>query len=75
MISRSPQSTYKVSSKQSNCSGDTDFEGVLLCMDVAANLVMRHKKLTYKIWLKRPSCFWEKQALISFVNYLDPRSK
>ena len=40
MISRSPQSTYKVSSKQSYGSGDTDFEEILSCMDVATNLVM-----------------------------------
>ena len=64
MISRSPQSTYKVSSKRSNGSGDTDFEEVLLCMDVTANLVMRQKKLTCQIWLKWPSCFWEKQAFL-----------
>ena len=42
MISRSPHSTYKVSSKRFNGSGDTDFEGVLSCMDVAAKAYIQN---------------------------------
>ena len=56
MISRNPQSTFKVSSKRSNGSGDTDFEEVII-YGRGSKLGHVTQKLTYKIWLKWPSCF------------------